>query len=273
MHYLKWTSFAPHGEAYRVARQHFIWKRRPFMHHHDYAEVFWIEKDIGHHLINGHRLPLSPGDVYLMRPQDTHDLRARRQSGLRLVNISFPMETLVFLQSRYFPNNLSFWGGADVLPTHFKIAPGVLRHLSAEADALARESRLRIHLERFLLNLLHTLDVQPQDARLSEIPDWLREALDRIRRPEHFTKGTAELARLANKSPEYVSRLTRQHLNRTPTDILTDVRLQYASSQLTMTDRPILDICLECGFDSLSHFYKLFKARYRLSPRQYRVHR
>lgn len=273
MHLLTWSSFAPHGEAFRVARQHFIQKRRPFVHHHDYAEVFWIEKNTGHHLINGHRMPLVPGDLFLMRPTDTHDLCAHHQSGLRLVNISFPMDTLNFLHERYFPKNVSFWGGDAETPSHYTLSPTTTRWLSAEADALAREPRLRIHLERFLLNLLHTLGVQPQDSRLTEIPDWIRTALEQIRQPKHFTKGTPALACLVGRSPEHVSRLTRRWLNQTPTEIVTEARLHYASGQLTMTDRPIIDICLECGFDSLSHFYKLFKSRYRLSPRQYRFQR
>ncbi len=273
MHHLKWSSFAPHNEAFRVARQHFIWKRRAFMHTHDYAEVFWIEKERGYHLINGRRQPLGPGDLFLMRPKDTHDLRAGSERGLILVNISFPLETLEFLQQRYFQKSAAFWGGETGFPAHYKLSPVVTRRLSAEADALAGEPRLRIHLERFLLNLLHTIGIQPQDSRLAEIPDWLRDAMERIRRPEHFAKGVTELARLAGKSPEHLSRQTRRWMNRTPTEIITEARLHYASGQLTMTERPILDICLECGFDSLSHFYKLFKARYRLSPRHYRFHR
>lgn len=243
------------------------------MHAHDYAEVFWIEKEAGVHLINGRRLPLGPGDLFLMRPQDTHDLRAATPSGLILVNVSFPAETLEFLRQRYFPATPSFWGGQAGMPSHFKLSPAATRRLSAEADALAGEPRLRIHLERFLLNLLHSLGIRPHTTDLTAIPDWLRDALEQIRRPEHFEKGTRELARLAGRSPEHVSRQIRQHLGKTPTDIVTEARLHYASGQLTMTTRPILDICLECGFDSLSHFYKRFKSLYRLSPRQFRQHR
>lgn len=273
MHMLTWHSFAPHGESFRVARQHFIFHRRAFVHSHDYAEVFWIEKETGLHLINGHRLPLAPGDLYFIRPQDAHDLKATQPAGMTLVNISFPAETLEFLRHRYFPDSPAFWGGDQPIPIHYQISRRTLQKLSAEANALAGEPRIRLNLERFLLHLLHVLSVQPRPSDLTAIPDWLKTALGQMRQPEHFENGAAELARLTGKTPEHIARLVRQKLDRTPTDLVNEARLAYAAGQMSMTAKPIIEICMECGFASLSHFYKLFKARYRLSPRKYRMHR
>jgi AraC family cel operon transcriptional repressor len=233
--------------------------------------VFWIEEENGYHLINGHRIPLMPGDLFLIRPQDQHDLRAINKAGLRLVNVSFPADTIAFLQQRYFPHDRSFWGGKATLPTHYRLAPTRRRQLSIEADSLAMEPRVRINLERFLLNLLHILAIYPQQTDLTQIPSWLQTAIEKIRQPEHFIKGTPELARLADKTPEHVARLTRQWLRRTPTEIVNEARLDYAAGRLSMTTEPILDICMECGFDSLAHFYKIFKAHFRTSPRRYRL--
>lgn len=241
------------------------------MHRHDYAEVLWIEAEQGLHLVNGHRLPLAPGDLVLIRPRDAHDLRATHQAGLTLVNISFSADTLAFLQRRYFPRERSFWGGQAELPARFHLTPDRRKQISLAADALAAETRTRLNLERFLLNLLHILAVEQCQPELAQGLPWLRAALEQIRRPEHFAGGAAELVRLAGKTPEHVARATRRLLGRTPTMLVNEARLNHAAGQLSMTTRPVLDICLECGFNSLAHFYKIFGARFHISPRRYRL--
>ena len=46
--------------------------------------------------------------------------------------------------------------------------------------------------------------------------------------------------------------------------------MEHAARELRMTDRPILDILLECGFSGASQFYKRFREFHHLSPAAYR---
>lgn len=270
MHRLTWKSFAPNHEAFCVARQHFIYRRRPFMHYHDYAEVFWIESEEGYHLINGQRLPLAPGDLFMIRPEDRHDLRAIHENGLMLVNISFPAATIDFLRQRYFQHDKTFWGGREPTPAHFKLSNHQLECLKGEIEALARAPRERIYIERFLLNLLHELFIPSIQWDYVGIPQWLRHACEQIRFPEHFSRGTQWFAKLAKRCPEHVARVTKEILGKTPTQIVNEARLDYAAEQLSLTSNEIIQICYDCGFESLSHFYKVFRKRFHIPPRGYR---
>lgn len=47
------------------------------------------------------------------------------------------------------------------------------------------------------------------------------------------------------------------------------VRLNYAISMMDGTNESITNICYECGFESQRN--RVFKERYRLSPREYRT--
>ncbi|MBQ8518678.1 MAG: helix-turn-helix domain-containing protein [Agathobacter sp.] len=48
------------------------------------------------------------------------------------------------------------------------------------------------------------------------------------------------------------------------------VRLKYAAFMLDGTMEPITNICFECGFESQRTFNRVFKERYKMTPREYR---
>ena len=49
-----------------------------------------------------------------------------------------------------------------------------------------------------------------------------------------------------------------------------NVRLNYTSSALENTNDSITEICLEAGFESQRTFNRVFKERYKMTPREYR---
>ena len=48
------------------------------------------------------------------------------------------------------------------------------------------------------------------------------------------------------------------------------IRLNYACAYLENTQKPITEIMLECGFESQRTFNRVFKKKYRITPREYR---
>ena len=64
--------------------------------------------------------------------------------------------------------------------------------------------------------------------------------------------------------------LFKQETGRTFVDYLSWLRCNRAAELLVTTDRTILDIAMECGFNNLSHFYHVFKREKDTSPKRYR---
>jgi AraC-like DNA-binding protein len=60
------------------------------------------------------------------------------------------------------------------------------------------------------------------------------------------------------------------HFGTTPAAWLKSKRLELAHQKLLGTDLSVYDISLECGFEDTSHFIRVFKSRYGLTPLQYR---
>lgn len=66
------------------------------------------------------------------------------------------------------------------------------------------------------------------------------------------------------------TRMLKKHVNRTFIDLLTDIRLEYVSTQLIDTNDSISEICYRSGFTNISNFNRLFLKRKEMTPKEYR---
>lgn len=82
--------------------------------------------------------------------------------------------------------------------------------------------------------------------------------------------GLDQIAAAASLNKFYLIQLFRDHFACTPGRFVTQVRLERAAQLLRQTDREITEIAYETGFGSVSTFQRGFKARFHVSPREYR---
>ena len=80
-----------------------------------------------------------------------------------------------------------------------------------------------------------------------------------------------ELAKINNYSLNHFRKLFREQTGCTPLEYLINVRLKIAAVLLRSTDKSILEIAGETGFETLSSFNRHFKQKYRLSPSRWRA--
>lgn len=267
--HFKLREFTREDEAYHFARTELTADNVARYHDHDYHEVFWVLRGEGEHRLNGRTRPLRAGGLHLVRPRDRHCVTGSSASPLRIVNVAFPSAAWAALRRRYFA----------AVPDAFEL-PEAQRSWSADgrgqaalaywAERLAEASRPRVVLDGFLMELAR-LRAAAAAAAPTPVPDWLLRARREIARPEHFAGGTPAFARLAGRTPSHVARATVRWLGQTPTDLVNAARLDHCARQLAETNRPIVDVMLDCGLNNVSHFYALFRRRFGVSPRRYRL--
>lgn len=271
MQRLLWRKIVARDEAFHFAQAQMKGRCPCRVHTHDFPELFFVKRGQGLHLINGRRSPLVAGTLVLIRSADVHGFRASDAEGFTLVNVAFRRSTLDWLRRRYFPREKGLFWSPGPMPVQAVLdAPGRAR-VAEWLESLADAPRRLLEIERFLLNLLPELSVQDTARSVSLLPDWLARAVEAVRQPEHFRQGTPGLARLAARSPEHITRLLRQHLGITATDLVNRARMEFAARRLANSDEKILDVALSCGCENLGHFYQLFQRQFGMTPRLYRL--
>jgi AraC family transcriptional regulator len=80
----------------------------------------------------------------------------------------------------------------------------------------------------------------------------------------------ADLAGSIGMSQFHFSHLFKQSLGTSPHQYLLQQRIERAKQLLKQTDRSIIEIALECGFNSHSHLSKQFRQLTGMTPKSYR---
>ena len=131
-------------------------------------------------------------------------------------------------------------------------------------DALVTVLFIYILRHGLQANLLHCgLFAGLQDKRLGKVLEQLFNA------PQQVWNMDA-LAALAAMSRANFMRVFQQKIGMAPGKFLTQLRLQEAALLLNKTQKNILSVALEVGYQSEAHFSKAFKALYGMTPSQYR---
>jgi AraC-like DNA-binding protein len=79
-----------------------------------------------------------------------------------------------------------------------------------------------------------------------------------------------EVATLAEMSIPTFCRFFKKNIKKTYFDFLQELRISHACKLLASTDKPVLEICYEGGYNSWAHFSKQFKKVKEMTATQYR---
>jgi AraC family L-rhamnose operon regulatory protein RhaS len=242
---------------------------------HDFLEVFYVLRGTGRFTIEGRSHPCHDGDVVVIPVGHVHRIEDDPASPLSLYG--FCVAPHVWGHE---PDLLdSLHGG--ILPMSGPAASQVrsdLRRLLFE-QTFARPGSISavLGLTLQLLALLARAGPGRADARSSrprlETPGH-REAVERYAaelklrffEPAHLD-GVAEGLAMSRRR---FTQLFREVTGSTWADHLAGLRVDYARQLLEETDRSIVAIAFESGFEDVSSFYRAFKRGTGLAPNQWR---
>jgi AraC family transcriptional regulator, exoenzyme S synthesis regulatory protein ExsA len=130
---------------------------------------------------------------------------------------------------------------------------------------------MKIKLEELIVNILTRTNNPILASYFSCLHKNVRPSIKEIMEA-NFTSNLsmAEFARLSARSLSTFRREFSQLYRKTPGEWLRDRRLEYGKYLLETTTDPVDEIAFESGFSSRTHFIRIFKKRFHLSPHQFR---
>jgi AraC family cel operon transcriptional repressor len=243
-------------------------------HCHDFYEVFLVARGRIWHLANGRRDLLEAGALVLVRPQDEHWYEKCGEEACELINLAFPAATLDavarFLGEGFLPRGLL----TGPVPPARQLAQAdlaVLRDRLEGLGAIGPEGKraMRTAVRALLADLLVRYFADPP-AAAPAMPEWLCTLTAAMEQRENFVAGLERMHELSPATPEHLCRSMRRHLGVTPTEFINGLRLAHAAHLLSQTDEPVVSICMQVGFENVSHFYHLFRRAFGVAPVRYR---
>ncbi|MBW4568580.1 MAG: AraC family transcriptional regulator [Tolypothrix carrinoi HA7290-LM1] len=161
------------------------------------------------------------------------------------------------------------WHIRDPLIQHMGLA------LKAELEASGADSRLYAESMATALSvhLLRRYSVRQQQIKnyTGGLPKYrLKEAVNYINENLDHNLTLAEVAASVQMSPHYFASLFKQSTGLTPHQYVMKCRIDKAKQLLLKRELTLVEICHQVGFQSQSHFTRVFREHTKTTPKVYR---
>ncbi|WP_062052486.1 AraC family transcriptional regulator [Bacillus sp. JCM 19034] len=222
-------------------------------------------------LQKGEAIFIPSGQLHAAYPVGTH--RFRLQAIVfhsQLVNSA----TYDTLQSNFIDLLLEWEDDEPILikgTSAFRHIEAILTHYKQKKETYP----LLIKGELFLLfsHLFSEFHVQrktPARTEKSENIARLKQVLTFIDRNLHERLTIKELSSHIQMSEGHFNRFFKSYIKMTPVDYINHVRINKAAKLLKDTNRSVIDISLEVGFENTSYFIRMFKRKKACTPSEFR---
>ena len=248
-------------------------------HRHSQWELLIFEKGVTDNVVNETAYTVSEGDVFLLGPQHLHEIRFVTTPHLHR-DIYFPPETVQKICDNYSKDLFQeLQSGSRLL--HFRLdAPMresidlLCRNLDTLCLVYSADTSTTFQpiegLSQSVLNMIVGIYFSQHVIKKIDAPLVLLEILKKLRLPEFFTQSASAIVAQTNYSHSQFLKIFKQYTGVSIVQYLNRVRIEYAAELLRHTDKTVLSVCEDCGYDSLSFFIKSFKTQYGQTPLQYR---
>ncbi|WP_269223869.1 helix-turn-helix domain-containing protein [Flavobacterium sp. IMCC34518] len=152
----------------------------------------------------------------------------------------------------------------------------VLEQMKMEIQnpALAQYELLISYLKIFLITASR-LKKEQQPKELVPIEEntapFILQNLKNFIEQNFKTKHSAsDYADLLNISPKALAKITKNHFNKTLTNLIAERIIIEAKRELYLTNKPVKEIAYELGYDDEHYFSRFFKTNADVSPQMYR---
>lgn len=252
-------------------------------HKHTFFELIYIYDGKCRQKLLHTEFELRTGDLCIIPPGIEHAIFVNDESIIlnvlirksTLHNIFFNFLNTPNILSSFFLNNIYAQKANDYIIFHtgsdFEIQRGFLYMLW---ETLNKQlycyqmigNTLMLIFGLLIRNYENTVDM-PVFSHKSDVQ---RFALLQYIHEHYATVKLEAIARKFNYTPEYTSRLIKETIGMTFTEITQRIRMEKAQDMLSNTNLSVSSISEEVGYDAPEYFIRLFKKHTKMTPSAYR---
>ena len=148
--------------------------------------------------------------------------------------------------------------------------------LSGDGQTVTEDLSSQLFIRAGLLKILGTLSSFSLLAEPEKTDDYrveiIKSSLAFIRNHYQEKLYIRTLAQQVNMNEQYFCRFFKKIIGKSSVSYINEYRIKQAIILLQTTDAPVMDICLDCGFNNLGNFLREFKKDTGFTPLQYRKH-
>lgn len=253
-------------------------------HKHDYIEIIYMCAGKTTHLINDRaQVVLEQGDLLFLNQHAFHAIEAAGENDIAINFIVLPEFFDVAFSMMEEENELRNFivdslrqDTSKSVYLHFKVAD-ILPIQNLVENMVWSVWKKQNHRRKInqttmgllFLNLLNYTDKIQQNEDASQKGMLVMRVLRYIEE-EYRTASLTVLAKETGYSLDKLCRMIKQNTGYTFKELLQMKRLGKAAQLLAETRLSVSDIIAAVGYDNTSYFYRIFKEKYTVSPRDYR---
>ena len=252
-------------------------------HTHNYIEVIYMCQGSTTHIVNGNKVILEQGDLLFLNQNAVQEILPAGKDDIAVnfivlpefFNTAFSMmgaednqlkEFLVgALCDRDEETSYLYFHIADVLPVQNLIENMVWTIFYNSSN---KRSCNQITMGLLFLQLLNYMDKMEAGGRKYDT-EIMATVLSYIE--DHYKEGKlSELVEEMKVNIYWLSREIKKKSGKTYKELLQERKMKQAVYLLTSSALPVTDIIESVGYDNTSYFYRKFKEKYGMSPKEYR---
>ena len=236
------------------------------LHQHEHIELLLIRHGTLTAKTVSEEYTMSDGDIAVFFPYTVH--------GYETVSESFDYYMLIFT-----PNELG--DVREIFMNEYPESPVIPKaDVPPDVNGLVHDFNETNYWDKsksYLLNSLLRLIAARLLPLMTLVPTTAENRTDNVVKlvrfmSEHYTEPITldSVAEELGISRYAASRIFNNRLHAGFPRYLNSLRIEQAKRLLSMTVKPIIDIALDCGYDNLRTFNRVFSESENMSPRQYR---
>ncbi len=253
-------------------------------HGHDFMEFTYVYAGSITHVVNKEKIVLQCGDILFLNRHIRHSIL---KTGAQDIGINFVASDSFLkyilhnvrnnpIMYDFLKRNFDDAGDAEYL--HFRtkdtfpirnlmdnLIYAIVKHRPNDYEILTQlVSLLFSYLASYENTLANNERISSPDTRLKQdITAYLE---------GHYPDATlCDLSKQTGYCEPYLSRKIRALFGKTFRELLCKQRLSVATNLLSSTNLSVEEIISTIGYENQSHFHKMFRNQYKMTPRQYRL--